>query len=144
MPIAFSIIGLVLGLGINRLVVHWPGEQAPHDSTSRHTQVYWMTPVLAAGSIGVLALVQTDMRQFIVDGGFLVLLLLAALDVEYRIIPNIIMFPATLAAIVFSPIATPLSAVAGAGAGLLFFGALRWIGTRLYGIPVLGMGMSSW
>lgn len=68
-----------------------------------------------------------------------VLLLLAAVDLRDRRVPNVIVFPALLAAIVVGP-AGAAAAVAGAVAGLAVFGGLAWLGGRRYPAPPLGMG----
>lgn len=97
-------------------------------------------PLAGAILLGSLALRVGDMFDLLIAAGFgAVLLLLAALDGRYRLVPNAVVWPALIAAIAIGP-AGALPAVAGAAGGLLFFGALAWVGERFYPSPPLGMG----
>ncbi len=88
-----------------------------------------------------LAAQDADPVRLAINAGLVaVLLLLAALDVTYRMVPNVVVFPTAVAAILVGPAASPVGALAGALAGLAIFGAIYGLGTWLYGRPPLGMG----
>ena len=88
-----------------------------------------------------LAAQDADPVRLAINAGLVaVLLLLAALHVTYRMVPNVVVFPAAVAAILVGPAASPVGALAGALAGLAIFGAIYGLGTWLYGRPPLGMG----
>lgn len=135
MLIVGSIVGFAVGLGANALVARWPGR----GSTSRHN-AGWLLPVVGVVVVSWLATAIDDPIRLAILAGFVgVLLLVAGLDLTYRLVPNVVVVPATLAAVAFGP-AGPLASIGGALLGLALFGALYWLGQRLYGRPALGMG----
>lgn len=70
-----------------------------------------------------------------------VLVLLAVVDMEQRRVPNVIVLPATVVALILARQDGQLaSAAAGAGLALVGFLALFALGRRLYGPGALGLG----
>lgn len=126
-----------MGLALNAVVKRWPASGvAPVSKLPA-----WLLPVIAAAVFAWLAATIDDPVQLIATAaGVGVLLLLAALDLVYRLVPNVIVFPAVLGAVLLGPAPSPLSSVIGALAGLAFFGGLYWLGRKLYGTAALGMG----
>lgn len=137
MSIVWSSVGVALGLSLNALVAQWPvGTRPPIQKLPG-----WLLPGMAGLILPIVVVVADDPTRLATMAAFAGgLLLLAALDVTYRLVPNVIVFPMLIAAIWFGPVGTPISAVAGALSGLVFFGALYWLGRWLYGRPALGMG----
>jgi leader peptidase (prepilin peptidase)/N-methyltransferase len=136
MPITWSIIGAVLGLVLTVIVERWP-QGRPDRGTPLPG---WLLPLAGATTLLLLALAVPDAAGRMAAAGWVaVLLLLAALDLRTRLVPNIIVFPALVVALIAGPAGTG-PAIGGALVGLLFFGALAWLGTRFYSAPPLGMG----
>lgn len=132
-----AIVGLAVGLGINALVVRWPARPDGRSPVGPR----WLWPGVAAVAFAWLfASVAGPWALFVAAVAAAVLLLLAALDLAYRVVPNAVVFPATLAALLLGPAPSVLSAVVGALTGLAFFAALAWLGRKRYGAPALGMG----
>jgi leader peptidase (prepilin peptidase)/N-methyltransferase len=72
-----------------------------------------------------------------------VLILVIVIDIEHRLILNVVTFPTTIFALIASvPLNdnNPLLALAGAVAGFLFFLILYLFGRRLFGPRALGQG----
>jgi leader peptidase (prepilin peptidase)/N-methyltransferase len=136
MPITWSIIGALLGVALTVVVGRWP-QGAPDRGTPLPG---WLLPLIGAATLLLLALaVPEDGARVAAAAWATVLLLLAALDLRTRLVPNVIVYPALVMALVAGPAGTG-QAVGGALIGLLFFGALAWLGGRLYSTPPLGMG----
>lgn len=69
-----------------------------------------------------------------------VLVSILVIDIVDRRVPNVIVFPAAVAAVAVDLARGSLDALLGAAVALLLFGALAWGGRRWYGRSALGMG----
>jgi leader peptidase (prepilin peptidase)/N-methyltransferase len=72
-----------------------------------------------------------------------VLVLVIVIDLEHRLILHVVTIPTTIFAIIASLLLTdnnPLLALAGAGAGFVFFLLVFLLGQRLFGPGALGFG----
>lgn len=74
-----------------------------------------------------------------------ILILVIVIDLENKLILNIVTFPATALALAGSFIVTPEQnnwklALVGAAVGFVFFYVAYWLGTRLFGPGALGYG----
>lgn len=140
MLIQWSLIGLAAGSLLSIAVERGPWSRAVSGPTVSPGTVRWSLPIATAAMSGWLATLVPDLVMLAIYGCLAAaLLLLAALDARYRIVPNAIVLPATVGAVAVGP-AGPLSALAGALVGLAFFGALYWMGRKLFGVAALGMG----
>jgi leader peptidase (prepilin peptidase)/N-methyltransferase len=85
-------------------------------------------------------------RNLIVNSVYIaILILVIVIDLENKLILNVVTFPATALALVGSFIVTPEQnnwklALVGAAVGFVFFYAAYWLGTRLFGPGALGYG----
>ena len=85
-------------------------------------------------------------RNLIVNSIYIaILLLVIVIDLENKLILNVVTFPATVLALAGSFIVTPDEnnwklALVGAAVGFVFFYVAYWLGTRLFGPGALGYG----
>lgn len=68
------------------------------------------------------------------------LALVAVIDLERRIVPNVIVLPATAAAVVMATAQGSVMSLAGAAVAFLLFLALYAAGRLVYGAGAMGMG----
>lgn len=74
-----------------------------------------------------------------------ILVLIIVIDLEHRLILNVVVYPATLLALALSLLVPPgengiLLALVGTAVGFVLFYALYWLGGRLFGRGALGFG----
>ncbi len=87
-----------------------------------------------------------DPIVLVVDAAYIaILLLIIVIDLEHRLILNVVVYPATLLALGGSLLLPPRentlpAALAGAVVGFALFYALYWLGGRLFGRGALGFG----
>lgn len=85
-------------------------------------------------------------RNLIINSIYIaILILVIVIDLENKLILNVVTFPATALALVGSFIVTPDEnnwrlALVGAAVGFVFFYIAYWLGTRLFGPGALGYG----
>lgn len=138
----WGLLGLFAAVLINRAADCWLSPTRLSCTTTRHPWRTWSV-LLGVPAIFML-LARTD--PFSRDLPFLclmgaVLILLAVIDWEQRRVPNVIVLPATAAALASAWAGGHLfSATAGAGLAFAFFLALYALGRRLCGPGALGMG----
>jgi leader peptidase (prepilin peptidase)/N-methyltransferase len=92
MPVAAAVIGALLGFLADRLSARWPSHE---DGSVR--PVDWRTPVLVttgAVGCGVLAIRWPEVGQLTVLGAYFALLLvLMAIDLDQRLLPDVLTLP---------------------------------------------------
>jgi leader peptidase (prepilin peptidase)/N-methyltransferase len=167
----FALIGLVTGVVINMLADALPQRervQRPFCRQCGHLHGGLGMLALTRRQCANCA-APTRKREWLVEGGtavlfaFLptlipeprnlimnsiyiaILILVIVIDLENKLILNVVTFPATALALVGSFIVTPdvnnwKLALVGAAVGFLFFYIAYWLGTRLFGPGALGYG----
>lgn len=139
-----ALVGLGVGLALNWLANTLAVRRQLVDSTALPHRAFWLA--IAAASLFGLAgwrfgLTLHSLMNCVYIS---VLLLLAVTDLEHRLIPNVIILPAILVALVTGFWADWMSwqaALLGGAVGLLFFGVAYALANVLYpGKTGLGMG----
>lgn len=143
MPIAWwGLVGLFIGLLINRAADCWLSPARLQCGLTRHPARQWLVLVGLPALFMVLAWRAGDVRDMAATCLMAaVLILIAIVDWEQRRVPNIIVLPATGLALAYAwQIEALLSAVAAAVVALVVFLVLYALGRRLFGPGALGMG----
>ena len=101
-----------------------------------------VTPILFA----LLPILFDDPRIWFIYAAYIaILILIIVIDLEHKLILNVVTYPATIFAI-FGAIILPNSenswklALAGALFGFIVFFILYWIGEKMFGVGALGFG----
>jgi leader peptidase (prepilin peptidase)/N-methyltransferase len=127
--IAGAVAFALLGAAAERLASVWPAEEASRRRPGLRTALL----ALAAGTAGGLVLARSQLEPWAtaVHLGILVMLvLLAATDLEQRRLPHLLLDPLILLAVAFvpfNPTVEPLAALAGAAVAVAFLGLLGLI-----------------
>ncbi|MBP6016184.1 MAG: prepilin peptidase [Candidatus Promineofilum sp.] len=143
MSIGFwGLLGLFAAVLINRAADCWLSPAKLSCNLTRHP---WRTRLVGVGVPATFVLLAWpdplahDLPAMLLMGA--ILILLAVIDWEQRRVPNVIVLPATAAALLWAWAGHQLfSAAAGAGLAFAFFLALYALGYRLFGPGALGMG----
>lgn len=169
--ILFALIGLIIGVLINVLADALPERVRPqrpfcrqcgqiHDglgllALSRRRCAHCGAPTrkrewLVEGGTAVLFATLPNLipepRNLIMNSIYIALLILIiVIDLENKLILDVVTLPATALALVGSFIVTPEEnnwklALVGAAVGFVFFFVAYWLGTRLFGPGALGFG----
>lgn len=143
MPIAWwALVGLFVALLLNRAADCWLSPARLQCGLTRHPRRQLLVLVALPIIFGWLAWRSPIPENTWAAALFAaVLVLLAVIDLEQRRVPNVVVLPATLAALAIAwQNDHLLPAVAGMVAALGFFLAIYGLGRRLYGPGALGMG----
>lgn len=101
--IATGLIGAVFGLGADRLATRWPEHEPPFEPDR---PIGWRTVLTSAmGAIGLagVALRFTDPLSLVAFGAYvLALIVLLATDLDQRLMPNLVTWPAIVLAGLFA------------------------------------------
>jgi prepilin signal peptidase PulO-like enzyme (type II secretory pathway) len=169
--ILFAFIGLIVGVVINVLADALPERervqrpfclQCGHVhagvgvlALSRRRCTYCGAPTrkrewLVEGGTAVLfaalpSLIPNSVNLIVNSVYIAILILVIVIDLENKLILNVVTFPATALALVGSFIVTPEQnnwklALVGAAVGFVFFYIAYWLGTRMFGPGALGYG----
>ncbi len=169
--ILFALIGLIVGVVINVLSDALPERARPQRPFCLQCgQVHGGLGVLALSRRQCAhCAAPTRKREWLVEGGtavlfaalpslipeprnlimnsiyIAILILVIVIDLENKLILNVVTFPATALAIAGSFVVTPDEnnwklALVGAAVGFVFFYLAYWLGTRLFGPGALGYG----
>jgi leader peptidase (prepilin peptidase)/N-methyltransferase len=122
--IAAAAVFAVIGVLAERLASIWPAEEASRRPPGARTAALAVLAALAAGAIAWRSTLPT--WATLVYLGFLILMvLLAATDLEQRRLPHLLLDPLIVAAVLFvpfNPAVKPLDAAIGAAIALAFLG----------------------
>lgn len=142
LTLAWSVLGVFAGVVVRRLVDAWMRHAAV-----RGTRIGAAWTATAVGlSWAVLAWQFAAWADLLVTSGYVVaLLLLALIDWEHQVVPNALVVPLTVAALLASFVVTPLenvplNALLGALAASAFMTLLFAAGRRTFGPAALGLG----
>jgi leader peptidase (prepilin peptidase) / N-methyltransferase len=143
MPITwYAMIGLFAGLLINRAADSWLNPVPAQCGTTRRPLRQWLVLIGAPALVVFIVRMQEDARDgwsYALFGA--VFLLLGVIDLEQKRIPDVIVIPATLIAVVIHWQAGHLLlSVAGAILALVSFAILFIMGRMLFGPGALGLG----
>ncbi|MCB8945185.1 MAG: prepilin peptidase [Ardenticatenaceae bacterium] len=167
----FALIGLLLSIVINVLADDLPlriRPLAPHCPRCAHIHkpIHWLGLVrrqcpqcgqsvrrrviaVEIGTTALFALLPSlipDLRNLIVNSFFIaVLILVIVIDLEHKLILNVVTFPVTAVALAASFLVTPDQnniklAAAGAVLGLVIAYIIYALGTMVFGAGAFGMG----
>jgi leader peptidase (prepilin peptidase)/N-methyltransferase len=127
---AFAAVAFAaVGAGAERLASVWPPDEASHRPVGARTVLLAAAAALAGGAIAL----RSTLPPWALGAQLLVLallVLLTATDLEQRRLPHLLLDPLILVAalfVPFNPTVHPTSALLGAGAGVVFMGALGLI-----------------
>lgn len=173
--LAFALLGLVAGSIINILADNLPERMRPQrpyclQCGHVHSLGGWfalgrklrggkclncgastpLRPLLVEASTAILfallpALIPNPINLAVNSFFIAILILVIVIDLEHRLILNVVTFPATVLALLGSLLVTNeentlLKALVGAVVGFLFFYAAYWIGQKMFGPGALGFG----
>ena len=100
LPLAFAVVGGLIGLGADRLSTRWP----EHEPDYQQRGLDWRTLVLVVGGAAVfwaLSVRWPDVPALVILLGFAsALLVLLATDLDQRLLPDLITLPMAVAAAV--------------------------------------------
>lgn len=141
--ILWALAGLGLGFALDRLVAAWGAATYPALGVTS-TSTFRRRLLLMAGLPVVfllLALLEPDDSLRWVAALFAtLLLLLAVIDLDYRVVPNFIAFPAAVLGVLLSYQQSPASSIATGLLAAAVFYLLLWLGERFFGTGALGIG----
>ncbi len=139
MPIILhALLGLFAAVLVNRAADCWLSPAPAACGLTRHPRRE-VTVLVALPLLFVWLAGRGEPRGALVAGLFIaVLVLLAVVDWEQRRLPNVVVLPALVAAVVLS--AQPLAAAVAAVLAFVAFLGLFAFGRRLYGPAALGIG----
>ncbi len=139
-PLAAALVGLLVGLGLNPLVTalpRWrrelPAEEGLYLRLKRRP--LWLALLNAGAYALVWATPRPAVEGFLLSLYSSLLLLIAVIDLETRLIPHVLIYPAILLALLASPLDPRLTwqrAVVGGVTGFLFFALLAWLTGLLF------------
>jgi leader peptidase (prepilin peptidase)/N-methyltransferase len=140
----WALIGLGVGLALSRLAHEFAMHRQLEDSPTIPWRILWLT-VVAGFLFGLTGWQFGLTLRGVLSGVYItVLLLLAVTDLEHRLIPNSIILPAILLALVAGFLVdwmTWKAALLGGAVGLVFFGVAYALANVFYpGMIGLGMG----
>lgn len=143
MPIAWwGLVGLFAAVLINRTADCWLSPARLQCGLTRHPRR--QVAVLVAVPVAFMLVARQEIALVDVGAACLfaaVLLLVAVIDWEQRRVPNVLLVPAVVLALLHAGLnGDLLSAALGATLAMTIFLALYALGRRLYGAEALGMG----
>lgn len=141
--VVLALAGAAWGLASDRIAVRWPA----HDPGEGGRRPGWRTAVTAVASalaFGVLAARSPEPATFaIVAAWFVVLVLLFAVDLDQRLLPDVLTFPSIgVAAVLLATGLNPLvrGEEVGAIAAAVLFPAVLFAFSIPFGSGALGLG----
>lgn len=141
--ILWTLAGLGLGIALDRLVAAWGAASYPATDVTSASTICRRLLLLAGLPVVflLLALVEPDPTLRWVAALFAtLLLLLAVIDLDFRVVPNFIAFPAALLGVLLSYQQSPAASIAAGLSAAAVFYLLFWLGERFFGPGALGMG----